>query len=111
MQLAVLHTRLHMALWTAIALAWVVLGANSQNVPFSTSTFWIIVTSLTAGAALGVARRGSRDSMLVYLIAALAVGSCRSIAYLLNSAGGPAWVWLIVTLTNVVLLVRWNDDV
>lgn len=98
-----------MALWAAIAVSWVILGANSQNVPFSTSTFWIIVTSLVAGAALGVARRGTRDSMVIYLVAALAVGSCRSIAYLLDSAGGPAWVWLIVTLTNVALLVRWTD--
>ena len=102
------NPRSHMALWATLAVVWVVLGANSGNVPFSGTMFWLTATSLTAGAALGVAHRGTRNSMLVYLVAALLVGGFRSVAYLLDGAGGPSAVWLIVTLTNVVLLDRWD---
>jgi hypothetical protein len=100
---------MHMALWSAIALAWLILGVNSSAVPWGNDNTWLVCNAVVSGTALGVAYRGTRDSMLVYLIAALIVGSVRSIAYLANGSVGPGWVWLIVALTNVVLLARWSD--
>jgi hypothetical protein len=102
------YPRFHMALWCAIAVLWLMLGANSGRVPWGTSSTWLLVNSFVSGAALGVAYRRTANSMLVYLIAALIAGACRSIAYLSNGSTGPGWVWLIITLTNVVLLGQWG---
>ena len=85
--------RFHMALWAAIAVSWVILGANSGNVPWGSDTFWLVSCGLTAGAALGVASRGTRNSMCVYLVAATTIATIRASAYLSNDAGSPAWVY------------------
>lgn len=97
-----------MALWAALAVVWVILGANSANVPWGNVTTWVIVNSFVAGAALGVAFRRTADSMFVYLVAALIAAAIRSIAYIMDGSGGPGWVWVIVTLTNVILLGQWG---
>ena len=97
-----------MALWAAIALSWLILGANSGNVPWGTTETWIVVNALVAGAALGVAYRATASSMTVYLVAALAASGVRSAAYMVEGSGGPAWVWVIVTLTNCALLGHWG---
>lgn len=104
------YPKFHMALWCAIAVTWLILGANSGNVPWGTLNTWLIANALVSGTALGVAYRGTQDSMLVYLIVALAAGSCRSLAYLTNGSAGPGWVWLIIALTNVVLLGHWSSN-
>lgn len=98
-----------MALWAAIAVAWLLLGAHSRAVPWGTPTMWIVFNAFVAGAALGVACRGTFNSLMIYLFAAFAAGSIRSMAYLSNGAGGPTWVWAIVALTNVALLGRWSN--
>ena len=103
-----LYPRAHMGLWAAIAVAWLVLGANSGGVPWGNVTTWLVINSFVAGAALGVAFRRTADSMFVYLVAALIAGAARSIAYIANGSGGPGWVWVIVTLTNVILLGQWG---
>lgn len=102
------YPKFHMALWSAIALAWLILGANSSNVPWGTNSTWLLANALVAGSALGVAYRRTANSLLVYLIASLAAGSCRSLAYLTDGSLGPGWVWLIIALTNVVLLGHWR---
>ena len=102
------YPKLHMALWGAIALAWLILGVNSDNVPWGTDQTWLIMNAVVSGTAIGVGFRGSRDSMLVYLVAALVAGASRSVAYLADGSGGPGWVWTIITLTNVVLLGQWQ---
>lgn len=102
------YPRFHMALWCAIAVTWLVLGANSAHVPWGTTGTWVLVNASVSGAALGVAYRRTQDSMLVYLIAALMAGSWRSLAYLTNGSAGPGWVWLIISLTNLVLLGQWS---
>lgn len=103
------YPRFHMALWAAIAVSWLILGANSGNVPFGTEQTWLVGNALVAGTALGVAYRGSRESMILYLLAALAAGTIRAFSYLLNGSTGPGWVWAIVALTNLVLLGQWKD--
>lgn len=104
------HPRPHLALWAAIAVAWLILGNNSDNVPTGNTVFWVVACGLVAGAAVGVAHRASRHSLLVYLVAALIVGAVRSVAYVVNGSGGPAAVWLIVSLTNAAILLRyWGD--
>lgn len=103
------YPKFHMALWCAIAVAWLILGANSANVPWGTPQSWLLANALVAGAALGVAYRATANSMLVYLIAALAAGGTRSVAYFTNGSGGPGWVWCIIALTNVVLLGQWGE--
>lgn len=102
--------RFHMALWAAIAISWLILGANSGNVPWGTTATWVFVNALVAGAALGVAYRGTANSMMVYLVAALLASGFRSAAYIANGSGGPGWVWVIVTLTNVALLGHWGPN-
>lgn len=102
------YPRFHMALWCAIAVAWLILGANSGNVPWGTESTWLLANAFVAGAAIGVAYRRTADSMLVYLIAAFIAGGARSAAYLSNGSAGPGWVWVIITLTNVVLLGQWQ---
>lgn len=104
------YPKFHMALWCAIALAWLILGANSSHVPWGTNSTWLLANALVAGSALGVAYRRTASSLLVYLIASLIAGSCRSLAYLTNGSSGPGWVWLIVALTNVVLLGHWRTE-
>lgn len=104
------YPKFHMALWCAIAVTWLVLGANSGNVPWGTESSWLLANALVSGAALGVAYRRTANSMLVYLIVALVAGSCRSLAYLTNGSTGPGWVWLIIALTNVVLLGQWQQS-
>lgn len=103
------YPRFHMALWCAIAVSWLILGANSGRVPWGTDDSWLIANALVAGTALGVAYRGTQDSLLVYLVAALIAGSVRSLGYLTNGSAGPGWVWLIIALTNLVLLGQWKD--
>ncbi len=100
--------RFHMALWAAIALSWLILGANSGNVPWGSTESWILINALVAGTALGVAYRGTANSMMMYLIAALLASGFRSAAYIANGSGGPGWVWVIVTLTNIALLGHWG---
>lgn len=103
------YPKFHMSLWVTIALAWLILGANSGNVPWGTDLGWLLTNAAVAGTALGVAHRGTQSSMLIYLLAALAAGSIRSIAYLANGSTGPGCVWLIVALTNIVLLGQWKN--
>lgn len=104
------YPRFHMALWTAIALCWLILGVNSDAVPWGGGGHgWLVGCALVAGSALGVAYRSTRDSMLTYLVFALIAGSIRSLSYLIDGATGPGWVWLIVGLTNVVLLGHWGN--
>lgn len=106
--MAVNRPRLHWGVWLSIALAWVLLGGNSNNVPVGSTGFWIALTGIVAGAAIGVAARGTQNSMIVYALAALTAGVIRSASYIDNGSGGPAAVWLIVALTNVVLITHWS---
>lgn len=98
-----------MALWTAIALAWLILGANSDGVPWFAEDTWLLIDAIVAGTALGVAYRGTSRSMSIYLVTAMTVSTVRSAAYIDAGYGGPAWVWGIVSLTNVALLSHWRD--
>lgn len=100
------HLYARLAIWWALAAAWFALGLNSDNVPYGNEWFWVIACGLVAGAALGYATRRTVFSLSIYLILAAAVGIIRSVAYLANDSGGPASVWLVVGLTNLLIYVN-----
>ena len=104
------YPRFHMAIWAAIAVSWLILGSQSSRVPWGNDMTWLLANAVVSGAALGVAYRRTHESMWIYLICALTVGSLRSAAYLANGSAGPGWVWAILALTNIVLLGRWGAD-
>lgn len=100
------HLHMRIFCWIALAGAWFALGLNSNSVPWGTDWFWIVACGSVAGAALGYLTRRTVPSLLVYLGLATAVGLVRSVAYLSNDSGGPAAVWLVIGLTNLLIYVN-----
>ena len=84
-----------------LAFSWLMLGLNSDRTPWLSDTVWIIACTIVAGTALALARWQTRYALIRYTIAAVTVGILRSIAYLTTNAAGPAFVWLIVTVTTI----------
>lgn len=101
-----LHARL--AIWFALATGWFLLGLNSDRVPYGNDWFWVVACGAVAGAALGYVTRRTLASFSVYLILATSVGLVRSVAYLSNDSGGPAAVWFIVGMTNLLIYLSAN---
>lgn len=95
--------RVRLAVWWAIAAGWFALGVNSDRVPFGNEAFWIIACGAVAGTAIGFATRRTVASLNVYLLSATFLGLVRSLAYLNNNSGGPAAVWFIIAMTNLII--------
>lgn len=98
---------------TSIALgmcaAWVVLGFNSQNVPFGSSGFWLGACGLAAGSAFAVARFRTMFALRSYCFLVVMIGAVRSIAYVVNAdTNGPAAVWAILALTTLIGYINVN---
>lgn len=103
-----LHARL--AIWWALATGWFILGLNSDRVPYGNDWFWIVGCGAVSGAALGYVTRRTRGSLSVYLVLAACIGLIRSAAYLSDDAGGPASVWFIVGMTNLLIYLNANQE-
>lgn len=86
----------------AFAFTWIALGFNSDNVPWGTSEFWLVMCSFAAGAALAVAHYRTLFAMRSYVAAVVGIGWLRSIAYLSTDNGGPAAVWALVAMTTAL---------
>ena len=96
-----------------LAVTWFGLGFNSDNVPWFSEPFWIIGCGMAAGSALSVAVYRSLFALRSYVTVTIVLGVLRSGAYLSNSSGGPALVWLIIALTTLFLylaVLHGNDD-
>lgn len=100
--------RLKFAVWVVLAVAWLILGNHSQHVPVGSHTFWLLSCGMVAGSAIGVAHRDTPQSVGLYLLLATAVGAIRSVAYLHDNNGGPASVWAVITVTNLILYEEWS---
>lgn len=99
-----MHARL--AIWWALAAAWFALGLNSDSVPWGNEWFWIVACGAVSGAALGYVTRRTVFSLSIYLVLSAIIGVIRSAAYLSDDAGGPAAVWLVIGLTNLLIYVN-----
>jgi hypothetical protein len=84
-----------------MATAWLVLGNHSDNVPWGSDLFWVIMCSVAAGAALAVAKHRSIFALRSYVFISATIGAIRSAAYLSDNSGGPAAVWFLLTLTTI----------
>lgn len=101
--------RVRLAVWWAIAAGWFALGVNSDRVPFGTEAFWVIACGAVAGTAIGFATRRTVASLNVYLLSATILGLVRSIAYVSDDSGGPAAVWFIIAMTNLIIYLGHED--
>jgi len=99
-----------MATAAAMAVGWIVLGENSDNVPLLSEPVWHIATGFAAGSAIAVGWYRSIFAARLYLVVVTVIGVARSFAYLTErDAGGPAAVWFLFTLTSLICLVLLTD--
>jgi len=104
-----LESRVLVAVMAALATGWLILGPNSDSVPWGSDTIWMIVCALAAGAALAVARYRTLFALRSYVVITALIGAARSFAYLSDNAGGPAAVWFILTVTTIGGYLEYTD--
>jgi len=85
-----------------LAIGWVWLMFNSDNVPAFSEGVWTLACGMAAGSALAAARWRTMFAFRTYVVITGVIGALRSWAYLENNSGGPAGVWFIVTTTTII---------
>ena len=89
--------------------AWVVLGFNSQSVPYGSDGFWLLVCGVASGSSLAVAWHRTLFALRSYCVIVMIVGAIRSIAYAVElDTNGPAAVWVILALTTAIGYINVN---
>lgn len=96
------HGTVTIAVSAAFATAWLVLGQNSDNVPWFPEWVWVLACGLAAGSAISVGVYQSLFALRSYTVIVAVIGLARSLAYLNNNSGGPAAVWFITTGTTIL---------
>lgn len=104
--------RMDARLLAALSIAWVTLAAASATTrqPPAAESLWILTAFIPAGAALALLRHRTVYALRSYLLAVIAIGAFRSLAYLRIDAWSPAAVWMIVILTTLLAYHRIRLD-